>query len=373
MSINDKICCWLSWNFFLRIFVALILLGIPLGFYRFEQITIYQLISGIGVAVGFYLLYQRNKIFEKQLIQKDELHNKDSQFKNFLEATKMLTDEKSTINAKVSALYLLYDVAKSHPENIDRIIQVINKQLTPLMRYLGNEKESKNHLILQSRCRPQTDSIKIDAYDNSIETIREWRNVGNDTEKLLSVSLDIIKKIILNNDFGNINHINLSNVVIFDIDLKYDKEFIEAQKKTFFANIGKPILNLIFLHCRFYHTDKNKGVDFSKSVFYGVKFIDSDLRNCNFYKSNLWGSAFIRCEIENCNFEEAECEGVEFKDCQNFTGKQADEMYFENKNIDKSKGYLFVFGEGEFNGKKCFDSFDEYRAWKKEVNRPNHD
>ena len=93
------------------------------------------------------LLYQRrNQAIEKQTKTQYETFNKDKQFSNYLEATKLLTDKKSTPDAKIAAMFSLAGVAKDHPKDVGRIIQVINQELIPLINCV-NAKYEKNNLF----------------------------------------------------------------------------------------------------------------------------------------------------------------------------------------------------------------------------------
>lgn len=340
---QDDVCCWISWNIFFKLTIFIILLGIPLGIYRSEQVTVIQLFTIIGAIVGGYFYYQRNKIFEKQLTQKDEQYIKDSQFKNFLEATKMLTNKDSTIEAKTSSLFLLYDVAKAHPQNIDRIIQVINKQLTPLLKCIEDNCETKVYTkkLVSSKKRnypynkkdifeyTKNDivNIKLNA-PNSKRIIKEWQYKGNDSEKLISVSLYILKKIILNILIEEKEHIELSNTVIFDIDTDYDDNIKKFQKTS------RPIENLIFLHCKLHK------VDFKDIIYHQASFISCDLTDSDFTNANLWGSSFQDCNLKNVKFKDTECEATEFKKPINLKKEQVEEMKFQNKEDDKE--YLII-------------------------------
>jgi len=379
MSNEDKICCWVSWNIFLRIIIFFILLGIPFGLYEFKPITVFQLFSGFGAIIGFYLFYQRNNIFEKQLTQKDDLYIKDSQFKNFLDATKMLTNKDSTIEAKISSLFLLYDVAKSHPENIDRIIQVINKQLTPLINCIEtncytkryNKKLVLNEINFYPKSKKEifqytiNDIVKIDLSNKeSRKIIKEWEYKGNDTEKLISISLYILRKLILKILPKIDDHIELSNTIIFDLDTDFDRDLKFYNKK-------RPTENLIFLNCKLHN------VDFKETIYHQASFINCDLKGSDFTKANLWGSLFENSNLEDVDFNQTKCEGIELKKCKNFTKKQLNYMRFAKD--DKYTYLIFIDDKTKDNVlskaiKRCkniekyefksFESSDTYKEWK---------
>lgn len=322
-------------------------MGIPFGLFKFEQITIFQLTSAIGAFIGFYLFYHRNRIFEKQLIQKDIQYSKDAQFKNFLEATKMLTDKDSTVDAKISSLYLLYDVAKSHPENIDRIIQVINKQLTPLFNCIENNCNSKKYTKKLSSVEmnyypkrkkqiyeyTNNENINIDlSLPEAQRTIKEWKYKGNDTEKLISIALHILKRIILKILPKVKYHVDLSHTIIFDIDTDFDTDLK-------FISIERPTENLVFLCCKLHK------VSFKNTIYHQASFIDCMLEKSNFSKANLWGALFERCDLKNVKFDKAECEAVQFTKCTFFTIKQIEKMKFKNKNENEKIKYPIILSE----------------------------
>lgn len=378
MNSEDKICCFLSWNLFLRLFIGLFLLGIPFGLYKFEQITIFQLISGIGAIIGFYLFYQRNRIFEKQLIQKDEQYHKDSKFKNFLEATKILTDENASAEAKISSMYLLSDVAVAYNDDSERIIQVINKQLTPLVKCIENNCEknkykiepvktikTKNYLNKISNefeySHKKNKILEIDKnLLNTKQTIKEWAYKGNSAEMVISNALYILKKIVVNVLSTTNQHIDISNTILFAIDTDFDKNLK-------FKSKDKPTENLIFLHC------KLENVDFSETKYHYCKFINCYLKNCNFTNSNLWGTKFVNCNFKDVKFKDSECEGVEFIDSINLTIEQMKSMKFQNigKEFDGKKLNSLIIYNSENNQKNqlqeninCFTAEDEYKKWK---------
>ena len=305
MNNEDKISCWISWNIFLRVLVLILLLGIVFNIFKIEKVTIFQLASGIGALIGFYLFYQRNKIFEQQLKQKDEQYTSEMHFKSFLETSTLLTDKDSTVEAKISAMYLLYDIAKKQPHDIERIIQILNKQLTYLFTLIEKDKISK-------------------------QEIKEWKYKGDDREKIISNSLIILKKIIVNYLFltdVQKNKIDISNSILFDIDLHNYKENLYIKK------IETPIENIIFLYAQFYHKKKKYHTEFKKIKIFFSQFIRCDLTKVDFSDSNIWGTSFKESDLKDVNFKNCECESVEFVECKNLFLKQIKDMKFEFKDI----------------------------------------
>ncbi len=380
MADNSKLCCWLSWNFFFRFFVWLFLLGIPFGLYKFEQITIAQLITGFGAVIGFYLFYYRNKIFEMQLIQQSEHYHKDSKFKSFIETTKMLTDENSSSEAKISAMYLLYDIAMAYKDDSERIIQVLNKQLTPLVKCIENNCETDKYkkelvkILEIKNCQKQkiqeleysnkkNKLVTIESIDSNStkQIIKEWMYKGNSTETVVANALFILKKIIVSDVILNANvHINISNTIIFDIDTDFDKDVNLKSKE-------KPTENLIFLHC------KLEKVDFSNTKYHFCRFINCNFEKSNFENSNLWGTKFINCDFKDVKFSETECEGVEFIGSINLSIEQIQSMKFKNiQNSGNKRSYLIIYDKEKNNKNNlredlsCFKDENEYKNWKNE-------
>ena len=332
--------------------------------------------TSLGVMLGIFILHLRNMEMKSQTKVQYETFNGNSQFQNFLEATKMLTDKDATNEAKISALYLLYDVAKSHPENLDRIIQVINKQLVPLMlcinddckqnkyeRILSNEKTTKylnkyyNNKIFKYT---KNTIINIDIQDknNNGSTISKWQYNGNETEKIIATALYILKRISVTIIQNNNAHIELSNTILFDIDTDFDKDLKFISKE-------KPTKNLIFLNC------KLNNVNFKATNYHICQFIHCDLENSNFTNANLWGSSFIECNLKDTKFNNSECEGVEFRKCFKLEKKQIESITFQNKTQETIK-YLIIISEDEganleLENGSYFKTLEEYDNWK------NHD
>ena len=349
--------------------LLIVVILLCLYFVSIDKITTYQAITVIGASVGGYFYYQRNKIFENQLLQKDKQYLSDSQFKNFLEATKMLTDKDATNEAQISALYLLYDVANSHPENLDRIIQVINKQLVPLILCVNDGcKHNKYNrvfigkkVIRYSRIKREKKIFEYtknniitmdDLYNKHYTrtTITQWQYNGNNTEKIIATALYILKRISIKIIQKNDLHIELSNTILFDIDTKFDKNLKFISKE-------KPTTNLIFLNCNL------QSVNFKETKYHTCQFINCDLRESDFSDANLWGSSFINCNLKNVKFDKTECEGIEFKKCDNLLIEQIDKMLFKNKTDNKP--YLFISKDIiiEEIKNKYFENLDDYKKF----------
>jgi len=329
----------------------------------FKSELLKYLFISLSATLTLYILSIRNQQLKKQSDTQYKIFNGNSKFKNFLESTKMLTDKDSTNGAKISALYLLYDTAEQYKNNISRIIQIINKQITPLINHL----EDKNHKpistpklsskkqylypykIIKKYTYKHNDTISLDINDRKLRRIiKEWQYNGNDTEQLISVSLSILKKIFLNIPKNN-EAIDLSNIILFDLDTDY--------------KIKKPIENIIFLNCKLHE------VDFSEVIYHQASFINCDLKDCNFAKATLWGALFQNCNLECVDFSETECEATEFKNCDNLTSNQLKLMkfrYFEENKRNDDKKYLVIYDKdfNEISKKEYFTSLDEFNNWR---------
>jgi len=343
--------------------IIFILLGILYGFIKIDTPSIIQVFKGIGGAIAIYLVYLRFKTTDDIQKQSAKHFAIDNEFKSFIESTKLLTDKDSSVESKISALYLLYDLSKIHPKKTGRIIQVINKQLEPLFICIENSCVTKKRIKKLTKYKKGIKGktlfyeyeykklLSLDMNSNSLlQTIKEWRYKGNDTEKLISVSLDIIKKITISTLQKEKKHIDISNTIIFDIDTTFNKNLK-------FKSVTYPTENLIFFNCIF--TDNN---DFSKTIYHNCKFINCNLKDVDFSEANLWGTLFSNCNLENVQFNNTECEGVEFKKCNNFKIEQIEMMKFQNKE-NSNKEYLIIISDENLE----LDSFkneDEYKSWK---------
>jgi hypothetical protein len=251
------------------------------------------------------ILSIRNQQLKNQSETQFKIFQGSKEFDNFLEATKLLTDKDSTIQAKISAIYLLYDIANKHSDNLDRVIQILNKELTTLIKCLEND---CNTNVLK----------KEESGKNIKKTIKEWEYKGNDAEKLTAVILKVLKKIVIDFVLYKDKQIDLSNTILFDIDTEFDKNLV-------FKTTKRPVENLIFLHCQL------KIVNFKKVKYYSTKFINCDLNGSDFSNANLWGTDFINCNLKNVKFNKTECEGVTFYNSE-LTKEQIKLMKFKFKN-----------------------------------------
>ncbi|CAA6809675.1 MAG: Unknown protein [uncultured Sulfurovum sp.] len=351
------------------LFVAFVLL---LGLYdviEFKSVTIIQVLQGLAGVLTIYLVYLRFKTTDN--IQKETARHFaiDNEFKSFIESTKLLTDKDSSVAAKISALYLLYDLSKIHPKKTARIIQVINKELQPLFMCIENSCSEKTRTKRLTKLKKQDrKKILFYEYENQdllsfnidnislIQTIKEWRYKGNNTQKIISVALDIIKKISITTLQNEKKYIDMSNSIIFDVDVTFNKGLK-------FKSPHYPTENLIFLNCVL--TDEN---DFSNTTYHNSKFINCNLSNASFKNANLWGSSFINCNLNDTNFYETECEGVEFKKCKNLNLQQINEMKFKGK-TERKVDYLFIISEEDGNDLELaensyFKTVQEYNSWK---------
>jgi len=307
----------------------------------FNPISVLDILKLIGGAITIYFLFRRFKTTDDIKKQQDKHFTQDNRFRSFLESTRMLTDKDSTIEAKISALYLLYDVAKDHPEDTERILQILSKQISPLLKFIENEDNSE--------------VISLESLDRK-QNIIEWAYQGNDLEKVISNSLTIIKKISL---LEKISYLELDNSIIFDLDAKYQKDINNLIKNL--RSKDMPTKNLTFLHCNL------QSIDFSKINLHYCKFINCNLQSVNFENSNLWGTLFKNSNLKSTNFNNSECEGIEFQDNFNLEKNQIDKMTFLN--IDRSnKDALIILSDiSNIPELKCFKDVDEYKKWKSDI------
>ncbi len=367
-------------NYFQNYFFQDVIINIS-KIYHKEKFSFIHVCTSFAGLLGLLILHLRNMEMKEQTKVQYETFNGNSQFQNFLEATKMLTDKDATNEAKISALYLLYDVAKSHPENLDRIIQVINKQLVLLMRCINDSNCSQKNfmkvldnevitLFTKSKNFKYIENaiIKIEKLEDENyirKTITQWQYNGNNTEKVIATALYILKQIVVDIVQKQDKHIELSNTIIFDLDT----DFTDKLK---FQSVERPTSNLIFLNC------KLEKINFKKTKFVNCQFIHCSLKGSDFSKANLWGSSFINCDLENVKFNQAECEGVEFRNCIKLTDKQLISMFFEfykYKNI--SQKFLIILSDEDIsklsikNNIDTFKTLNEYLTWKENINDKN--
>lgn len=280
---------------------------------------IITIVGFIITALGFIFVVFQISALATQITKQEEQYHKDSEFKNFLEATKMLTSTENENNAtaQISAMYLLYDYAKNHSKhdrgNLEKVMKVLNRYATPAIydkkdlkcTYTENFNNTKN--IVDNR-----------------KTINEWKEYGDPYQQVAIIALELNKKLFVY-ALEHKTKINLSNIIIFDFDIERD---INNHKKFKLFDITKSSTEITFLCCKF--SDGNKKSDFSTGYFLfsrgkpskkSVKgrmdislsrFIKCDLNGCDFSYSNLWGVTFENCKLKDTKFIKSECLGSEF-------------------------------------------------------------
>jgi len=361
--------------------------------YITNKFNFIHIVTSLGALISLLIFQLRNRAMAAQTKSQYEIFNEDKQFSNFLKATKLLTDKDSTTEAKIAAMFSLADVAKAHPDHLDRVIQVLNKELIPLIKaiddkerpinkytsILKGKKITKKPLVLKKETElfiyQQNKIVSFGKSKRNKENIKNWQYNGNETEKLVSVALYVIRKIILElKDFDS--KFDFSNTIFFDIDHNFDRDKI-GQK--FIRKNNKRIESAIFLDC------KLTNVNFSKTNFHFCKFINCDFERAKFNDANLWGTSFKNCNLNMSNFNKSECEGLELIACKNLTSQALDEMKFEN--LNKVKAFEFTSDNGgkynkdklkylmiidQSTNEKCFSGLSlenfltssEYSKWK---------
>lgn len=300
--------------------LGFIILGFLFNIIKFEHILLLDLLKGIAGVIALYLLYLRFKTTDDMKKLQDKQFHLTNQYKNFLETSKLLTDKDSTIEAKISAMYLLYDYAKNYPEEIGKVYQLLSEYIKPLFNCIENNCSTSKYITVKDSLEIEKLSKKtiysykakknldLDVYNqdtNLVEIINKWQINGTNTEKEISISLIILRDL-TTNILPNINeHIELSNIIIFNLNV----DFVEDKIKFKFTI--RPTYNLIFLNCNL------KGLDFSNSKFYYCKFINCDLDNANFNNCYLNKSLFFRSDLKNTTFIDVDLENIEFKECSN--------------------------------------------------------
>lgn len=362
------------------IFIILIASVIASFIYFKTDVTIIAdfIVAYAGFALtslGFVFVVVQITTLAEQVQNEKDRHNKDSEFKNFLEATKMLTSSKNKKNteAQISAMYLLYDFAKNYPENnLEKVMKILNRYVTPIYK---NSRIITNFKITSSDRKPITDR----------ELINSWRETGSSEQQIASIALELNKKLFVyalqHND--EVDNINLSGIVIFDLDIEVDfeKKYKIFSKKYQLSEIINSSEEMIFLFCnfkpqKFFFGKKKKEIAFStKKLFFSnkstagrmnisrSKFINCDLSGCNFSYSNLWGVIFEECTLVDTKFKKAECEAVQFLGKTKIKLDQIKRMLF----IDKDKypkeipyriiQYGIIYSEsieGDAVNKNCF-------------------
>jgi len=302
-----------------------------------------NIVTSLGVLIGLFVAQLRNEAMTKQTKSQYALFNADKQFSNYLEATNLLTNKDSTVEAKIAALFSLADVAREHDGHIDRIIQVINKELIPLIKAIESNADTKTYTsklkekyVVKKLASVKKEThvfdctknklISIGSFEKSRKIIKGWQYNGNEAERIVSVALYVIRKITLEVKEAKFD---FSNTVFFDFNNDFNKNIIKKK----FIRESRYIENAIFIDC------KLMDFNFKKTNFHFCKFINCNLKDAEFNDANLWGTSFENCNIEKIKFTECECEGVIFKDCKKLTIKQLDSML--HRNIAKVKGFEF--------------------------------
>jgi len=334
-----------------------------------------NIVASLGALISLLLFHLRNKAMTEQTNSQYKIFNEDKQFSNFLEATKLLTNKDSTSKAKIAAMFSLADVAKAHPKHVDRIINVLNGELTPLIKVLEGEYDSKiythklkeKHIARRIGGRNKETQIlnytkcnlvSLESLKHCRETIKNWMYNGNDTEKVVCATLYVIRKILLEVEK---TEFDFSNTIFFDID----ESISEKDVKDRFRRKNSRIEHAMFLECDF------TNFNFKENNFHFCMFINCDLKDASFDNANLWGTTFTNCSLDGTSFEEAECEGVKLQSCENLRKTQLNSMHFVNleklkeplkypliidqKTIDNSEDHLSL---------NNFITSEYYEKWK---------
>jgi hypothetical protein len=345
------------------------------------------LVSIIGfflTALGFLFVVVQISALADQTNKQEEQYHKDSEFKNFLEATKTLTSvkNKNNVAAQISAMYLLYDYAKNHSKhdrgNLEKAMKVLNRYATPAIY------DKQDLIYTYTKKFNNTKNIVDDR-----KTINEWKEYGEPHQQVAIIALELNKKLFVYAlEHRNKTKINLSDIIIFDFDVEKD---ININNKFNLFDVIKNSPEITFLCCNF--SDGNKKIDFStpkkgisrKSVKGRMNislsyFINCNLTGCNFSYSNLWGVTFRDCKLTNTKFFQAECLDSEFIykkiDCD--ISKQLDEMLFidkevfkgfnekyREKDISKQLKYAVVYSKNM----QCLNNWEEYEKFDKYKNK----
>lgn len=344
---------------------------------------IITIVGFVLTALGFGFVVLQVTALATQIDKQEEQYHKDSEFRNFLEATKMLTsiENKNNTTAQISAMYLLYDFAIKYPNNIEKVIHVLNR--FPIQVFYPNKtsdffpktiEEEKNGILFKDK-----------------RIITEWKEKGNHIQQLASISLELVKKLfsyaIENKEkLVSPRKIDLSGIILFNFDIEVDiKTRVDVKLSTIFEKFDKTI----FLLCNFSNGNSNKNIkriyfstDIKKVRNYNVSntgkldvtlstFVGCDLTNCDFSYSNLWGASFEHCILNDTKFNQTECEGVHFID-SNITDEQIKSMLFLSKNDGlfnefnkqrKNKTSL-EYGVIYEKNSACFENWEEYKEFK---------
>lgn len=207
-------------------------------------------------ALGFLFVVLQVSALTKQVNNQELQYHKDSEFKNFLEATKMLTstENKNNATAQISAMYLLYDYAKKHSKhdrgNLEKVMKVLNRYVTPAiydkkdLKYTYTENFNNTKNIVDDR-----------------KTINEWKEYGEPHQQVASTALELNKKLFVYALEHKIKtKINLSDVIIFDFGVEKD---IGNAKKFNLFDVIKNSPEITFLCCDF---SDNTSDSFNKTL-----------------------------------------------------------------------------------------------------------
>lgn len=350
--------------------------------------------STVGFVIttlGFIFVIIQMSALNEQVNKQEEQYHKDSEFKNFLEATKILTCEenKYNANAQISAMYLLYDLAKKYPVNsLEKVIKVLNRYAIAVYAEIE----------------------KLDGGNRKI-TINEWKEHGKRPQQVASTALELNKKLFVYALEHKIQ-INLSDVIIFDLDVEKDLNNSFKLSNLFFYEISvfkapkiklklfkviKHSPRITFLCCNLSSYDGGflkKEIDFSTSSYWSIAslfiqlikinkrsvksrmdislsyFIECDLTECDFSYSNLWGVTFEDCQLYETKFKQAECIGAEFNEtCDISEQLKQEQMLFIDKDIfdefnceykrtdnENKLKYAIIYPKN----KNCFQNTAEY-------------
>lgn len=323
-------------------------------------------IAGFSLtAFGFFFVIIQLYTLTRQIRSQEQQHHEDSQFANFLEATKMLSNShKENIISHISAIYLLYDFAKQYPDNnLEKVVKVLSKYSKPIY--------PNNKFFTCTKSYNNSQNLIT-----SKKIINEWRDNGTPCEQVAFVALTLIKKLFIY-ALENKVKADFSNTVIFDLDVEND---ISKNNLNFF-DITQKSSGMIFLSCEL---QENK-IDFSTNRLRIKKgsvknrldislstFIKCNLTKCDFSYSNLWGVVFQDCILKDTKFTSAECEGSEFLGTSKVTAEQLKSMLFLNedsifkfrKNCCERIVYGVIYNKKISNKNICFRDRNEYEKFK---------
>ncbi|NPA72774.1 MAG: pentapeptide repeat-containing protein [Gammaproteobacteria bacterium] len=295
----------------LTVVITVSLALIILGLFFIEpdpKIELKDLIFGgvglIGGIVGLFLFEKRNNAMLRNTKVLEENQIKESHFMHFNSATKMLTDKDATLESKISALYLLYDVGKAFDESLGRVLQVINQSLKPFKKNIDYQMDYEDN--------PESITLSSDLVMDVVlkepdykRKINEWVIKGSDIQQLVISALQIQKKIFQRQlVLGSLDEADMSNCIFFDID----SSFCEVKK----LSLNNPQKNIVFLGCDL------TGFDFSSNRLHIATFIDCDLTKCDFKRADLWGSIFFNCRLKETDFSGSYLGHVVFRGCSDF-------------------------------------------------------